>query len=501
MSFKDLRSFLGAIEEKGEAAKVTAEVNWDEEIGAIFQESVFRQSPAPIFTNITGYKNTHGKTLAMAMDSSLRRVCIALGLKENSTRSELVRFWRERSRKQQKPILVSTGPCKEVIHKGAEVNLLEFPVPKLHPLDGGRYILTWHIIVTKDPETGWVNAGTYRGMLLDKNSIGVLMQWPAHWSMHAAKYKAMGKPMPVAACIGVDMVTMMVSTTPSPFGVSEYDIAGAINNEPMELVKAETVDLEVPSGAEIVLEGEISLDPATFRLEGPFGEYPGHYTGLGAEARPVFKVNCVTHRKDPIFTSSSPGMAPAVSPEFSGNQTEHSYMSFVGPALTWNHLEDAGVAGITGVSGYGPGATITVVSIKQQYYGHARQVANALWGASRGGSKYVIVVDSDIDASDLHKVMLSVANRCQGSKGITVFPDTHGAGLDPAVHPDLKKKLDGSSSWDRVFIDATWPFDWEPREEWGGLKHPPNCRSSASVLNRVRQRWQELNLNGPTKKH
>ncbi len=496
MPFKDLRSLLGALEEKGEAARVTAEVNWDEEIGAIFQEAVFRHSPAQIFTNIKDYKNTHCRTLAMGMDSNLKRACIALGVKENSPRGELVSLWRERSRKRMKPILVAGGPCKEVVHRGEQVDLLEFPVPKLHPLDGGRYILTWHIIVTKDPETGWVNVGTYRGMLLDRNSIGVLMQWPAHWSLHASKYKAMGKPMPAAVCIGVDLITMMVSTTSCPAGANEYEIAGAIRNDPMELVKAETVDLEVPASAEIVLEGEISLDPSTFRPEGPFGEYPGHYTGLGAELRHVFKVNCVTHRKDPIFTASSPGMAPAAAPELPGNQTEHSYMSFVGPALTWNHLEDAGVGGVTGVSSYGPGNSITVVSINQHHYGHAKQVANALWGAGRGGSKYVIVVDSDIDVSDLNKVMLAIANRSQGRKSLTVVEDTFGAGLDPAVHPDIKKKLKGSAKWDRILIDATWPFDWEAREEWGGLNHPPNSRASQTTISKVRQRWLEYNLEG-----
>lgn len=168
-------------------------------------------------------------------------------------------------------MLVSQGPCKEVIHKDGQVDLFEFPVPKLHPLDGGKYILTWHIIITKDPETSWVNVGIYRGMLQDKNSIGVLLASYAHWGAHAAKYRAMGKPMPVAACIGVDLVTMFVSTSASPFGASEYDVIGAVRGEPLELVEAETVDLEVPASAEIVLGGEISLDPATFRPEVPFG--------------------------------------------------------------------------------------------------------------------------------------------------------------------------------------------------------------------------------------
>lgn len=495
MAYKDLRGFLKALQEKGEAAKVATEVDWNEEIGAIYQEAVFRRSPAPIFTNIKDYKNAHCTTMAMGFDANIKRICMALGLKEDASRSELIQLWRERCRKRLMPVIVSTGPCKEVIHRGQDVNLLEFPVPKLHPLDGGRYILTWHAFITKDPETGWVNVGTYRGMLLDKNSIGVLLTWSTNWGAHALKYRALGKPMPAAACIGVDMITMMASTTPSPYGVCEYEVAGAIRNEPLELVRAETVDLEVPANAEIVLEGEISLDPSTYKPEGPFGEYPGHYSQLGPEPRPVFKVNCVTHRKDPVFTASSPGMGPSVAPELPGIHGEHSYMAFIPAALTWNSLEDAGVRGIKGVANFGPSGAITIVSIEQQYYGHARQVANALWGTGRAeANKYVIIVDSDINVTDLHKVFLAIANRSQGSKGLQIMHDTEGGVLDPSVHPDVKKKLDGSARWDRILIDATWPFEWEARPEWGGLKHPPACRASESMIKKVRKRWQEFKL-------
>lgn len=494
MAHRDFRTYLEVLEKKGELFRIKEQVDWDEEIGAIYQELIVRKGPAPLFENIKGYRNTHGRKISMLTDGNLKRCCIALDVSENATRAELINLWRTRSKQIIKPVVVSSGPCKEVIHKGNDVNLWEFPVPKLHPKDGGRYLLAWHIVVTKDPESGWVNIGTYRGMAIDENSIGMNYHTQTHWSVHGAKYKAMGKPVPMAVAIGVDNVLMFASTTTQPFGVCEYDIAGGIRQEPLELVKCETMDLEVPAGAEIVLEGEMSLEPSTFLPEGPFGEYPGHYSGLGAEPKPVFKVKCITHRKDPILTSHPPGMDPASSPEIPGNLGIHAYMSFVNPALTLDHFEKCGLYGITGVSSVTPGGTITFVSVKQPYYGYAKQVAAALWSRMGRSSKYVVVVDDDIDVSDPHKVFLAIGNRAQGAKSVHILHDTAGADLDPASHPDVKRKLGGTAHNDRVLIDATWPWEWEPREEWGGLKYPPPCRASKEMIAKVKKNWGEYGL-------
>lgn len=495
MAFKELRGFLAALEAEGELKKINSEVDWDEEIGAIYQEAIIKKSPAILMTNIRDYKNTHGKKISMLNEANLKRVCIALDRPKDSAYKDLVNMWRTRIKTPIKPVLVSSGPCKEVIHKDREVDLLEFPVPRIHPLDGGRYILTWAMVITKDPETGWVNAGVYRGMVLDKNSIGVLYQKNQHWALHGAKYAKMGKPMPVAAVIGPEPVIMMTASTKCPPNISEYDIAGAIRQEPFELVKCETVDLEVPAAAEIVLEGEMSLDPSTFRLEGPFGEYPGHYTSLGPELRPVFKVNCITHREDPLFTIQVSGVVPAVSPELQGNLSSMVFVGFANTAFMLDYLEGLGIPGVVDYAAYGPGSAISIVSIRQQYYGHAKQIASALWVTPRNhDSKYVIVVDEDIDVRDLHKVMLAIGNRTQGGKSINIYKDTHGGELDPGIHPDEKKKRGGLSNYDRVLIDATWPYEWEAREEWGGLKHPPGCRSSEKMIAGVRDRWREFGL-------
>lgn len=495
MAYRDYRAFLEQLERKGEVFRVKTQVDWDEEIGAIYQEVCVRRGPALLFENIRGYQRTHGRKLAIQTDATLKRNCIALGLDENTTREELTSLWRERSKNLIKPILVSSGPCKEVVHRDGDVNILEFPAPKLHPRDGGRYLLTWYNMVTKDPETGWVNVGTYRGMVIDRNSIGMNYHTQTHWSVHGAKYRAMGKPMPVAAAIGVEPVLMYLSTTPQPYGICEYDIAGGIRKEPLELVKCETVDLAVPAGAEIVLEGEMDLDPSTFQPEGPFGEYPGHYSGLGSEPKPVFRVKCVTHRIDPILTVSSPGVAPGSSAEMKGNWSDSSHMSFINPALMLDLFEQAGLHGVKAVASAGPGGTITFVSVKQPHYGYAKQVAAALWSRSTGrGSKYVIVVDDDIDVSDPQKVFLAIGNRAQGAQSISIYRDTAGADLDPASHPDVKRKLGGTAHTDRILIDATWPFEWEPREEWGGLKYPPPCRASREMIEKVRKSWKKYGV-------
>lgn len=494
MAHRDYRAFLAALEKKGELFRLKSEVDWDEEVGAIYQETVLRRGPALVYENVKGHTDTHGKKLAAQTDATLKRCAIALDVDENTTKADLINLWRIRSKQLIKPILVSSGPCKEIIHKGKDVNLLEFPAPKLHPRDGGRYILTWYVMVTKDPDTGWVNCGTYRGMVIDKNSIGMNYHTQTHWSVHGGKYRDIRKPMPMAAAIGVDSVLMYASTTPQPYGISEYDIAGGLRKEPMELVKCETVDLEVPAGAEIVIEGEMSLDPSTFKPEGPFGEYPGHYSGLGAEPKPVFKVKCITHRKDPILAFSSPGMDPGSAPEIPGNWGTHPHMAFVSPALLLDLFQQAGLHGVKDVASAGPGGTITFVSVRPPHYGYARQVAAALWSRMGRASKYVIVVDDDIDVHDPQKVFLAIGNRAQGAKSVSIYKDTAGADLDPASHPDVKRKLGGTAHNDRVLIDATWPFEWESREEWGGLRHPPPCRANPEMIEKVRKNWKKYGL-------
>src|SRR5262249_65868 len=205
------------------------------------------------------------------------RVCRILGIPETTSYAEMVPIFKERFSRPVKPVEVSRGPVKENIVRGADIDLFQFPVPKWNPLDGGRYIMTSASVVTMDPDTRELNAGTYRGMIANRNTIGVLLAMTQGWGKHFSKYKNRAPEMPPAVVIGWDQSLFIAAST--PVSRPEYEVAGSLRGAPVELVKCETSELLVPASAEIVLEGFISPDPKTHVPEGPFSEYPGYYAG------------------------------------------------------------------------------------------------------------------------------------------------------------------------------------------------------------------------------
>ena len=493
MEYEDLRGFLSLLEKRKELIHIKETVDWDIEMGAISQEAVNRNGPAFIFENIKDHNETICKKLCMNYLGNWKRIAMAMGMPVGSHPGEMVREWRRRDRQPIKPILVADGPCKENIIKGDEVDLSQFPIPRLHSQDGGRYALTWHIVVTKDPDTGWINVGTYRGMMLDRQNIGMLLLSLQNWGIHAEKYRKLGKPMPISVALGVDPITMMTSATPYPVGVNEFDIIGAVRQEPMQLVKCETNDLPAPANAEIVMEGEIDLDPSSFRMEGPFGEYPGYYSSFEGSPKPVFHIKCITHRNDPVFTSGLIGCGPHLKAAGCDRMGAVTLSS-----VTWDQLEANKVPGVTDVwFDEDVWGTNVFVSIDKQFYGHAKQVAFAIWAAPSGNyiGKYVVVVDSDIDIHNPRKIWAAMANRTIPSEDILVVPNTAGGPLDPSVHPDIKILTKRRGKWDRVLIDATWSDSWEERPEWGGLNHPPSCLAEEGDLRMVREKWKRYGFN------
>ena len=482
MGFLDLRQFLQVLESAGELNRIRAEVNWNDEIGAIAEEGLRQRVGAILFESITDHQETHGRKLLINTHHSPRRIALAMGLAADSSLMDIIKTCKQREKHHFKPRVVASGPCKEVIHKGGEIDLLEFPVPKLHAKDGGRYLQTYGGVVTKDPESDWMNIGIYRGMVHDATSMGFLWIPTQHWGVHGRKYRGMGLPMPLAVAIGAGAVANLAYYSYLPAGVCEYDLMGAFAQESIELVPCETSDLLVPSTSEIVLEGEMSFDPSTFRPEGPFGEYPGYYTSVWAEPRPVFNVKCITHRRDPILECSIPGMAP---------EEPIPCRTLITSAQAWNRLEATGIEGITGLYIEPSQPAVVYISIESRYHGHARQVAAAFWGLGLNyAGKYLFITDSDVDITNASKVMAAVANRTQAARDLVVFPGTFGGALDPSMDPKVKRNTGGVGSWDRVLIDATWPMDWEPRKEWGGLKHPPACVAEPEMAQHVRDRWQ-----------
>jgi 4-hydroxy-3-polyprenylbenzoate decarboxylase len=486
MAGRDLRDWIDDLEERNDLKRIGVAVDWDEEIGAITREVASQFGPALLFDNIKGHEHTLGRRLFTNGTGTKKRVCRILGLPEETSNRELVLVFKERFSKPLKPVTVAGGPVKENIVSGDAVDLFQLPVPKWNPHDGGRYIMTSASVVTRDPDSGTLNAGTYRGMIAKKNTIGVLLAMTQGWGKHFSKYKARGQEMPVAVVIGWDQTLFMAAST--PVNHPEYDLAGSLRGAPVELVKCETNDLLVPASAEIVLEGFVSPDPKSFEPEGPFSEYPGYYAGRKTPKHAI-RVECITHRNDPIFHGCLTGASPGRTNE--GTTWTPATFS----AMAWQYLEEAGVPNVTGVW-RGKWPELLRVQIRKSHRGHAQQVATALWGChlANYAGKHLIVVDDDIDIHDWEAIEWALCYRVNAGLGdITTFPGTSGSMLDPSVPSEERDSVKyGHGKWTRVLIDATINWELEPQEQFGGNRYPPlGTAISPEMTETLKRRWKE----------
>lgn len=486
MAFDDLREWIRDLDERKDLARVRAEVDWDEEIGAITREISSGFGPALLFENIKDYQGSFCRRLFTNGTGTRERVCRMLGVPETTSYRELVRVFKDRFAKPLKPVTVKSGAVKENIIRGDDVDLFQLPVPKWNPQDGGRYICTSASIVTRDPETGALNAGTYRGMIARKNTIGVLLAMTQGWGKHFSKYKNRGQEMPVAVVIGWDQTLFLAASTPVHH--PEYEVAGALRGAPVELVKCETSELWVPAAAEIVLEGFISPDPNSYEPEGPFSEYPGYYAGRKTPKHAI-RVECITHRTDPIFHGCLTGASPGRTNE--GTTWTPATFS----AMAWQYLEQAGVPNVTGVW-RGKWPELLRVQIRKSHRGHAQQVAAALWGCHLGNyaGKHLIVVDDDIDIHDWEAIEWALCYRLNAGLGdITTFPGTSGSMLDPSVPLEQRDSVKyGHGKWTRVLLDATINWELEPQAQYGGHRYPPvGTAISDNMSATLKRRWKE----------
>ena len=493
MNFMDLRQWMALLEKEGELRRITAPVEWDREIGAVSRRVLEKKGPALLFENIRVYTSGRCTKLFTGGFGTRARLALALGFPRDASNQELVQYVMKKNRETIPPVVVRTGPVKDVILRGDAVDQLEFPVPRWQYLEGGRYIHTFSGIVTRDPETRVMNVGIYRGMVGTRNTTPfLLIKGGQHWGNHFVKWADRSEPMPVACVIGWDPMMPFLAGSPIPAGVCEWDVMGAYRGEPAELVRCETVDLEVPASAEIVLEGYISDDPGTYEKEGPFGEFTGYVSDIPTP-RPTMKVTCITHRRDPIFRGTLEGTLP-------GSNSENSVMSSVQrAAIAWNILNGAGIPGIRDV--FVPPITNGVnihVQIKKHYQGQPKQIAAALWGASAAQYRYkhVVVVEEDIDPSSYEQVDWAFAHRVNaGEGGIVVFPGIFGSPIDPSTPMEDRNVAQlGTGLWNRVLIDATRSWHFERRPEWGGERFPPTVRPAPDDEARVRDRWTEYGL-------
>ncbi len=312
VAFGDIRGWIKALDGAGELQRVEAEVDWDIELGTIARLAQGAGTgPAVLFSNIKDYgANARCRQVFTGGLSSARRVAMMFGLPPDTHPRELVKLGRTVLGDSVPPKIVKTGPVKENIVKGDDVDLYELPVPQWNRLDGGRYIMTYGGVVTKDPESGVMNVGIYRGMIAAKNKIPILMWRAQHIGHHVTAWQQAGhKEMPIAVAIGWEPSLGFVAGSPVPKGLCEYDVIGAVRGAPVELVKCETVDLHVPATAEIVIEGYLGLDPETYTMEGPFAEVTGYVAG-DKSPKPTIRVTAITHRKDPIFRGTIEGSMP-----------------------------------------------------------------------------------------------------------------------------------------------------------------------------------------------
>lgn len=442
MPFKDIREFLTRLEKEGELKRFEDKVDWNLEAGAITRRSLEAGLPAPLFENVKDYPK--GYRMVSCVLANLKRIAIAMDMPTDTPMRVLIEEYLARQKKPVKPVTVRTGPCKENIQLGDDVDLYKLPVPFIHEGDGGRYIGTWHLTVTKDPTSDWQNWGMYRHMLHDKNSFGVLAPAPKHLGTMAAQQYGM-KTMPVAVVLGSEPITTFCAATPVPYGVSEVDVAGGLRRAPVELVKCETSELMVPASAEIVIEGEII--PGEERDEGPFGEYTGYRSGA-ASPKPVIHVKAVTHRSNPIFTFSCPGVplddSAAV---FSVNKS----------AQFLDELRSKGLP-VTGCYLIVEGASHAIaVSVKNAYYGIAGEIAHVIWSARHGLlTPSVIVVEDDVDPCNLQQVFHALMTKCHPWRGINRLEHATAWPLIPWLSEYEREHRMGA----RVFYDCTWPVDW-----------------------------------------
>jgi 4-hydroxy-3-polyprenylbenzoate decarboxylase len=474
MAYADLRAFIARLEGMGELARVKQEVNWKYEVGAWLRNVVDSDPPGPalLFENIKGYDRSY--RIFSGGLGTCRRFALALELDPNKPIREIINVYKDRMATRIKPTLVSTGPVKECTHVGDDVDIFEFPTPWWTPRDGGRFIGCWHGVLSKEAVTGRRNLGMYRVQIHERNicTIGFLPY--AHLGYHFAQREEAGQPLDVAVVIGADETIPMVAASGIPKGVDEYDLAGALRQEPIELVKCETVDLEVPANAEIVLEGKLYTDRRI--PEGPFGEYTGYHGG-SIRMRPVFEVTAICHRRDPIYRGALGGKPVTEWSRFGQIQTAANGLRL---------YEDIGPAGVTAINCVPEASAnnLVVIQMKPYYIGHARDVGR-MWMAGPMGNvvKVIVIVDEDIDPFDLGQVWWAVATRTQGNRDFEVHPYGRSSRSDPSIPRDRGEYTDV------VLIDATKKLDYPYVEAWAG-HWAPVCMPPREIMELARMKWR-----------
>ncbi len=442
MISKDLRDYVDNLEKTGDLVKIKEEVDWDLEVGATVCLSGERGKPAPFFEKIKDYP---GCRMVGRVPYGRRRIAIALGLDPESPWPKIKKETEDRCKFPLKPILVKDGPCKENIFTGDKVDIFRLPAPMLADGDGARYMGTLCIVIIKDPDSDWINWGTYRMMVHDEKHMGVYFHRQNQGGvLFYDKFEPRNKAMPMAVIVGGDPLHHIAAAMPFGVGESEVDFAGALKKNPVELVKAETIDLPVPANAEIVLEGEVL--PGVRLPEGPFMEWTRHQSTFTSS--PVFRLKAITHRNNPIITL---GVGPLTNDEVPMVTVEREMRAR-------KFLLERGIP-VTELHCPEPmrGATWVVAVKRTEEANIAQRVEHCLKALQSGLPVWTVVVDEDVDVYNLTEVLHALVVRCHPGKGITINKNEVANRLLPYLSMEEKKYLKGAS----VLFDCTWPREWQ----------------------------------------
>lgn len=480
---QDLRDWLARVEEMGELIRVPQPVSCDEEMSAIaYLVAKQKPSPAILFECASGYEKSPigARLLWNILGPSPGRIALTLEEPPETPTLELTRRVKDKLKQRIPPREVPRSQALFYEHTktGKEIDLDELPIPKHWPLDGGRYGGTADVVITRDPDSGYLNVGTYRMMLQGKNQVGLYLSPGKDARLHITRAWQRGEAIQVAAAWGIDPLFMVIGSQTFAKNVSEYEFAGGVKGEPIPVVRGTTTDLLLPANAELVIEGIIR--PNSVKKEGPFGEFSGYY-GRPEAGCPLVEVTAMHYRPKPILTNAL--MADYPSNEQSG------FFSIIRSARIWDDLEKLGIPGIQGVYAHPAGAGgfgMTILSLEQRYAGHAAQ-ALALAAQVPGGAyytKWVIAVDEDVDPTDMDQVIWAMSTRCNPIDDIDLLRNTWSTWLDPAQNPPEKRPY-GS----KALINACKEHRYLP-------VFSKRTALRKEMYDKAAARWKELGLPG-----
>jgi 4-hydroxy-3-polyprenylbenzoate decarboxylase len=474
VSFGSLGEFLSALESRGDLVRVKTAVSRDLEVTEVTQRVLRADGPALLFENVTG----SSLPVVTNLLGSFRRIALALGEESVEKVAEKVeRLVHLRppagilgavrdlsgtietlsTLRSLAPKRVRSAPCQEV--EETTVDLDRLPILKCWPKDAGRTV-TFPVVVTKDPETGESHTGIYRLQQYGRDTLGMHFQVHRVGANNFRKWAARGEKMPVAAAIGMDPATVFSGLAPVPEGISNFVFAGFLRDQPVELVPAKSVDLDVPANAEIVLEGYV--DPVERVVEGPFGDHTGYYSA--PEPFPVFHVTRVTHRSHPVYLTTVTGKPPTED-AILGKAVERVFRPVVRLVLPEIVDMNLPVAGLF--------INVGIVSIRKSYPDHPRKVMHALWGLGQMMFvRYLVVVDEDVDVHDLSEVLYRVGLQADPERDLEL---SHG----PVDQLSISNPVPNLGA--KVGIDATRkrPEDGFPRPWPEEIRSDPAASAAA----------------------